>query len=85
MRYHRQRLAAGAIDGRADQPTALDGLEAAGAGVLAQLALAAPAGRPVCGRLVYETFVAEHSYQGSYPALSRYLSSDIRNSPGPDI
>ncbi|MEN9818451.1 MAG: hypothetical protein RLZ32_2331 [Gemmatimonadota bacterium] len=73
LRYRRQRLAAGATDGRADQPTALDGLEAAVAGVLAQLAPTAPAGRPVCGRLVYEALVAEHGYQGSYPALNRYL------------
>ncbi len=41
--------------------------------VLAQLAPTAPAGRPVCGRLVYEALVAGHGYQGSYPALNRYL------------
>jgi hypothetical protein len=73
LRYRWLRLAAGATDGRAGQPTALDGLEAAVAGVLAQLAPTAPAGRPVCGRLVYEALVAEHGYQGSYPALNRYL------------
>ncbi len=72
-RYRRQQLAAGATDARADQPTALDGLEAAVAGVLAQLALTALTGRPVCGRQMYEALVAEHGYQGSYPALSRYL------------
>jgi hypothetical protein len=27
----------------------------------------------VCGRLVYETLVAEHGNQGSYPALSRFI------------
>jgi hypothetical protein len=72
-RYRRQRRAAGATDGRADQPTTLAGLDAAVAGVLAQLAPRAPAGRPVCGRLVYEALIAEHEYRGDCPALSRHL------------
>jgi transposase len=73
LRYRRKRLHAEATDGRAAQPTALDGVTEAVAAVLAQLAPTAPAGRPVCGRLVYEALVADHGYAGSYPALVRYL------------
>lgn len=73
LRYRRRRLAAGATDRRADQATALDGLEAAVAGVLEALAPTAGADRPVSARLVFEALVAEHDYRGSYPAVVRYL------------
>lgn len=73
LRYRRKRLHAGATDGRAEQPTALDGFADAVTAVLVQLASTAPAGRPVCGRLVYEALVADHGYPGSYPAVVRHL------------
>ena len=73
LRYRRKRLAAGARDRRADQPTAMAGFEAAVEAVLAGLADTTRSGRPVSGQLVFEALQTQHDYRGSYPALIRYV------------
>ncbi len=73
LRFRLKRLAAQAPDGRCDRASALDGYEPAVQAVLESLRDTAPANRPVQGRLIYEALVRDHGYQGSYPALIRYL------------
>ncbi len=81
LRYRRKRLASGARDRRAEQATAVAGMEAAVTTVLEALAPTAPEGRPICGRLVFEALVRDHGYTGSYPALIRYLRRARGRSP----
>jgi transposase len=73
VRYRRQQPGDPGRDRRADQPTAVQGYEAAIAAVLEDLAPTAAPGRPVSGQLVFEALVRDHGYGGSYPALVRYL------------
>jgi len=76
LRYRLKKLGEGpGEDGRARQPTALDGYEAAVHGI--QVALEdgrlTGEGRPCQARMIYELLVRDHGYRGSYQAVVRHL------------
>ena len=76
LRYRLKKLKGGpGEDGRARQPTALDGYEAAVHGI--QVALEdgrlTGEGRPCQARTIYELLVRDHGYQDSYQAVVRHL------------
>lgn len=62
-------------DGRAEQATALDGLEAVIAGLQERLhdGRLTGEGRPCQVREIYEALVHDHGYRGSYQAVVRHL------------
>ena len=65
----------GRSDGRARQPTALDGYEEAVGAIQKRLGdgRLTGEGRPCQVRLIYEVLVRDHGYAGSYQAVVRYL------------
>lgn len=76
LRYRLKQLEGGSReDGRASQPTALDGYEDAVESI--QHALGdgrlTGEGRPVQARTIYELLVRDHGYPGSYRAVVRHL------------
>jgi len=76
LRYRLKKRAAGeAVDGRANQATALDGLEDVVHGLLERLedGRLTGEGRPVQARLIYELLARDYGYEGSYQAVVRHL------------
>ena len=76
LRYRLKRAEdADGVDGRARQPTALDGLEEVVERVQEQLGdgRLSGQGRPCQVREIYEVLVREHGYRGSYQAVVRHL------------
>jgi AcrR family transcriptional regulator len=73
LRYRFRRSQKG--DGRADQPTALDGYEEVVQAVQERLGdgRLGGEGRPCQVRAIYEALVREHGYRGSYQAVVRHL------------
>lgn len=76
LRYRLKRLREDSQeDGRARQPTALDGYEAAVEGIQEALedGRLTGEGRPCQARTIYELLVRDHGYGGSYQAVVRHL------------
>jgi transposase len=76
LRYRLKRTTEPARpDGRTQQATALDGLEAVIAGLQERLedARLTGEGRPCQVREIYEVLAREHGYRGSYQAVVRHL------------
>jgi len=76
LRYRLKRAEGAArVDGRARQPTALDGLEEVVERIQEQLGdrRLSGEGRPCQVREIYEVLVREHGYRGSYQAVVRHL------------
>jgi len=69
VRYRLARQASGARDGRVGKPFAA----APWAAAIAAWMRVAEAGGGMNGRALYEWLVAEHSYDGSYKAVQRYV------------
>jgi transposase len=76
VRYRLKRLERGGADGRSNQPTAVDGYEAAIAAIQERLgdARLTGRGRPVAARQIYELLVRDHGYGGSERAVMRHLN-----------
>ena len=76
LRYRLKRLGAPErADGRSQQPTALDGLEAHVEAIQERLddGRLKGKGRPCQVREIYEILVRDHAYTGSYRAVVRHL------------
>ncbi|MEN8184277.1 MAG: IS21 family transposase [Myxococcota bacterium] len=76
VRYRLKKRAAGeVVDGRSNQPTAVDGFEDVVHGLLERVECArlTGEGRPVQARLIYELLVRDYGYEGSYQAVVRHL------------
>lgn len=75
LRYRLKRAGESGVDGRAQQPTALDGYEEIVEAVQQQLGdgRLTGEGRPCQVRAIYEILVRDHRYTGSYQAVVRHL------------
>lgn len=75
LRYRLKQAGARRADGRAAQPTALDGLESAVRTIQERLGdgRLSGEGRPVQARQIYEVLVRDFGYGGSYRAVVRHL------------
>jgi len=76
LRYRMKRASEpAAVDGRARQPTALDGLEEVVEAIQERLedGRLTGRGRPCQAQAIYEILVRDHGYEGSYKAVVRHL------------
>jgi len=76
LRYRLKKPEAPEPDGRAEQPTALDGYEAAVRGIQERLGdgRLTGEGRPCQAREIYRALVRDYGYTGSYRAVVRHLA-----------
>jgi len=76
LRYRLKKAEEPEADGRADQPTALDGYEAAVRVIQEHLGdgRLTGEGRPCQAREIYRVLVRDHGYTGSYKAVVRHLA-----------
>lgn len=76
LRYRLKQTGEARADGRANQPTALDGYEDAMLAVQERLddGRLTGEGRPCQGRQIYEALVRDYGYRGSYKAVVRHLN-----------
>jgi len=82
LRYRLQRRAAGALDGRAQQPEACAPFEDEIQAWIERQDWDGESGRPESVQSLYETLVAEHGYVGSYKAVVRFVR---RRAPQPTV
>ncbi len=76
LRYRLAKARERTADGRAHQPTAMDGYEEAVVAIQERLndgRLREDWGRPCQVREIYDALVREHGYRGSYQAVVRHL------------
>jgi len=76
LRYRLKQAREAGADGRADQPTALDGYEAAVRAIQERLGdgRLTGEGRPCQAREIHRVLVRDHGYTGSYKAVVRHLA-----------
>lgn len=76
LRYRIGKVGEAAPDGRANQPTALDGYEDVVLAIQERLGdgRLTGEGRPCQVREIYDVLVRDHGYRGSYKAVGRHLN-----------
>jgi len=82
LRYRLARRAAGATDGRSEQPEACDELAGVIEAWIARQPWDSDTERPESIKSLYEVLVAEHGYAGSYKAVLRFVR---RRAPKPRV